>query len=828
MAPESSTNPAWRLPPPSYHLLEALGLRLIAHIPVLRDYFQLNDEIPKQIMRTSIPVAIARITIHIVPILVSTVLIAMNLKGFYLGRTLPGVLISNDITAAMLQVLAKIQELLIVSSLSTIIFSAIRVQLLYGAGVPLGLLSSGFNFSQITYFWSEEYWGSMKAPIPRRMLFPFAFLLLTAGLIAVTAGPASAVLMVPRQQDYYAGVTSFYMRGLADDLQPNRVVGLESTMDELCLNSSATSLSTCPNGGFHSLMAYAMKQQDIKNGDNLRPPTLGITGQFAGQVVPIDSMTAHVSSSLLIGDIRGLACQTSVLAPWIPVAMYQEALYDDWYKAINTIVMDLKTLSQVGVAEYKYNFKVYLSTRTVLPIVRTACSPAQNASSEEMTVNFPILPEDSCWNDIVSANFPQFQSTPSSRLKVTWVPLPSTFGAASAGMIFESPWFHNGDSRIVVGCSIDARWADGRVTERDIGFSLNNLNQSESWGLAQMGLFSNFRPLNDGSWTQITLDESWLAALTPLNEPPSPSASNMTTFEMILQSSALIDENLLNASDPTIFWNEIFPGASNRTLFLEWITALLVSDGLSRYGSDRVLNSSGPPSEWSLMDYNKRPDSYSRFLGGTDALEPPQGFDYTTFEAEIHLEGLTYQAQSITDYLSIAVLLVHIILALGHIIYVFQAHQSSGSWGTITELLILAYGSRPVSSALRNVSAGIKCIKTYRKVAIVRAANLVRSTRDKLDGDHKHAELVLLADDGVKANPVDSSVERNNRRNTWPLMSSQLTSSIELSKYSRPTSSTTALLTPRNPRSRSEDSDTRRLFGGFDKQQRTELDEFYS
>ncbi|KAI6090731.1 hypothetical protein F4821DRAFT_227723 [Hypoxylon rubiginosum] len=331
MVSESSTNPAWRLPPPSYHLLEALGLRLVAHVPLLRDYFALDSEVPKQIMQTSLSVTIARISIHIIPILVSTVMIAMNLKHFYLGRTLLGVLTNNDIATAMLQVLAKIHELLIVSSLSTIIFSIIRIQLLYGTGVPLGLLCSGFNFSQITYFWSEEYWSSMKAPIPRRTLFPFVLLLLTAGLIAVTAGPTSAVLMVPRQQDYYAGVTSFYLRGLTGDLQPSRLVSLESTMDGLCLNSSAINLSTCPSSGFYSLMAYAMKQQSIKNGDNLRPPALGIHRQFGSQYVDIDSATTHIPPSQLDGSIRGLACQTSGMAPWMPVVIYQEALYNDWY-----------------------------------------------------------------------------------------------------------------------------------------------------------------------------------------------------------------------------------------------------------------------------------------------------------------------------------------------------------------------------------------------------------------------------------------------------------------------------------------------------------------
>ncbi|RWA05881.1 hypothetical protein EKO27_g9226 [Xylaria grammica] len=833
MTSESSTQPAWRSPPLPYHILKALGLTLLAHIPGVRRRLGMNDERPKQIMRTSVPVAMAHLSIHIPPILASTVIIVVNLKHLYLGRTIPGRILDNDITTAILQIVAKLHELLIVSSISTIIFSAIRVQLLYGDGVPLGLLCSGFYFPQISYFWSDEYWGSLKSPAPRRTLFPFALLLFIAGLIAVTAGPASAVLTVPRQQSWIAGGTSFYLRGLVDDLQPSQVVGLKSTMNELCFNSSAINLSTCPSSGFSSLMAYAMKQQAVKNGDNLHGPahtsqSIGINGEFGSKNVTIDSATLQIPPSQLAGDTRGLACETSALAPWIPVMMYQEALSNDWIQTIGSITYDITKLSQIGEAEYKYNFGTDFSTRTRIPAVRTACSPAQNVSKDEMTVKFPILPKYSCWNDTASVDLHQLKSTPSSHLRVTWIPLPSTFGATSAGMVFESPWFHDGSSRIIVGCSIDARWADGRVSgppAQRPRLDVDRRDMSESWGLSHWGIYSIFRPLDDGSWTPITLDESWLAALTP------PLTANLTTFEMILQSSALVDDNLTGADNPTTFWNEAVPGASNRTLFLEWMTALLVSDGLSRYGSDWALNSSGAPSEWSLMDYRKLPDFNARFLGGSDTLERPEGLNYTTFKVKVSLEGLSYQAQLITDYLSIAVLLAHIALALGHMVYTLRTQMSSQSWGTITELLILAYNSQSSSTALLNVTAGIRCVKTYRKVAIVRSVNVARSADSESDGDQKQAKLVILAD-GIKAAPVEDLGRQSRSRVvgvTWPLMSSEVISNIELTKNTRPPSSTALSFTSRNGRSWLEDTSVRRrLLNDPEEQQRIEPDEFYS
>ncbi|KAI2614310.1 uncharacterized protein GGS25DRAFT_517157 [Hypoxylon fragiforme] len=532
---------------------------------------------------------------------------------------------------AMFRVLAKIHELLIVSSLSTIIFSVIRVQLLYGTGVPLGLLCSGFNFPQITYFWSEEYWGSMKAPIPRRTLIPFALLLSTAGLVAVAAVPASAILTSPRMQDWVAGTTSFYVRGLADDLHPSRVVGSESTMNALCLNTSAINLSTCPSSGFSSLTAYAINQQTIKNGDSLRHP-----GLFCHWTVS--------------GNVRGLACQTSVLAPWIPITMYQNPIYGDRLQTIDSLDW---TLKYVNVAEYKYKSGQSVSIRAKIPVVRTACSQAQNVSSGETAVNLPILPEYSCW-------------------------------------------------------------ADGNIG-------------------GQAGHVPTVTPNHQASKSK-PWDDSWLAALSPpLNEPSTPLASNlssMTTFETILHSSALIDTPacLTTATDPAALWDSIVPGAPNRTLFLEWLTAVLVSV-------------TGYPN-------TARPDFHARILRGANTLNPPSGFDSTTFTAAITIQGLSYQARLATDYLSIAVLLVHAVLAQAlaqaHIVYVLRARRSSVAWGTVTELVVLAYNSRPVA-------AGIECLEAYRRVVVVRAARVVGSAgsitgRGGLDSGHKQAELILLQD----------------------------------------------------------------------------------
>ena len=185
-------------------------------------------------------------------------------------------------------------------------------------------------------------------------------------------------------------------------------------------------------------------------------------------------------------------------------------------------------------------------------------------------------------------------------------------------------------------------------------------------------------------------------------------------------------------------------GSSNRTLYLEWIISLLVTDGLVRQGSSKALNTSGPASEWSPLDYNPRPDFDRQVLGYGLALEKPFAPNITTVNWYLTIQGFSYRASLSTDYLSVSVLLSHIVLALGHTVWLIYRRQSSACWDTITELVTLAQNSHPAHAVLKNTSAGIKCIGTFAKVAKVR---VVRETdlenEEPTTAPPTHVELVF-------------------------------------------------------------------------------------
>lgn len=106
-------------------------------------------EEPKLLLKRSRWTALARCGVHIIPSAVSMVVIVVNLCQLYIGVELVGESGQDSLKLGVLQVCAKVQELFIVGSLGTMIFHVLRGNLVGPSGVPLGLLGSGFSFTQI-------------------------------------------------------------------------------------------------------------------------------------------------------------------------------------------------------------------------------------------------------------------------------------------------------------------------------------------------------------------------------------------------------------------------------------------------------------------------------------------------------------------------------------------------------------------------------------------------------------------------------------------------------------------------------------------------------
>ena len=114
-----------------------------------------------------------------------------NLHGRYLGRTFD--------KQSYYQLAAKAHEIAIDASLTSIMLSYIRHELTIGDGLPFGAFLGSLQVTTVSYLWSRELWSSLFASRLRIRRIAFFILMLLCGIIAATAGPSSAVLLIPRQ-----------------------------------------------------------------------------------------------------------------------------------------------------------------------------------------------------------------------------------------------------------------------------------------------------------------------------------------------------------------------------------------------------------------------------------------------------------------------------------------------------------------------------------------------------------------------------------------------------------------------------------------------------
>ena len=186
---------------------------------------------------------------------------------------------------------------------------------------------------------------------------------------------------------------------------------------------------------------------------------------------------------------------------------------------------------------------------------------------------------------------------------------------------------------------------------------------------------------------------------------------------------ARIQESLANSNlTMTEQWNsETLLGGGNRSTYLEFMLVCVFTDGLSRLGSVNVFtNTHLPVDKWTLSNYSKKPVFTQIILkgeggGGGEALQPPpSGFDFTTLSVNVTIQDYAYKATSKTDYLAIAMIATHCVIALAHTIFSLLRGTSSSCWDSITEFLAVAWGSSGRYAELQNTGAGIRNGTTFK------------------------------------------------------------------------------------------------------------------
>ncbi|OKL63026.1 hypothetical protein UA08_01689 [Talaromyces atroroseus] len=669
---------------------------------IKRAVYGRRPQAPQPIISAGLRGVLWQCKVHLLPICGTITLSYLNLAGYFIGSNYLGLSqkIYQDLDALLLQITAKLMEIAVIASTSIVVMDLLRESLLYKPqGLPLGLLSAGFRFSDLSYFWTPDFlWGSFAS---RRIVL--TAVLVIAGLLAVLSGPASALLMIPSRTDWPAGGATFYLAGSTDSLWPTNLTSASTGIpacdspSETIINGLWLNMSSCLWNGYPAI-AQAFQALHFNTYEN--------------QI----EMSDGIMKRMLSVQIKGRVTDTWALGIDMSTGAYSTELASIWYN---------QALFGAPLAKTKYrNFQyrernsTMTAVRSTLPVVRTNCNYYENVNFLNMTNSGPQY--QSALTDVGFV-----LSTPtgynSSRITATWRAIQNNesvgitvdsqgnyvSGWPSAFLDIQVPYEGQSSDGVFFACSIDARWVAGNVVGTNVGY-LSGMPLQQAVIPTHSDLDNNnFPAINDGNWRTVRLEGSWLDSLTPV------LGSNNSGWNTL--SSATHAAGIDNSTGLIVAYVDAVGS-------LEGVISSLVVDGMSRVG---YADNGGTYTLMSDIEYliyidpEHEKKTLNDLLSGSLEL-PRSDAQSTQLRWGVTITGLAYSGNSTSYYLSLALLYVHLLLAILHTVYSVLARRSSSAWESLTDLIVLCINSSPASARLQNTSGGITEHALYKHPVWIR------------------------------------------------------------------------------------------------------------
>ncbi|KAJ5114070.1 hypothetical protein N7456_002604 [Penicillium angulare] len=663
----------------------------------------------------------------------------------------------------LLQLAAKLHEMMIVTSLSLVVLDFVRYELLFGDGLPLGLVGSGLTFNSPDFFFKKELYCTLKYIRDdgnKFRKFLFVIVVIMAGLTAALAGPSSAVLLVPKSQNWAAGGTQFYLNGSVNDFWPADLSENLSEIQSLCNRNDSTRMAICPAGGFDSLWEHwgSLNSSTFRTHE-IRPYAKDLSG--SNFYWPVSSPLSQVPPLYALGNSKNTATHaTTLIQPHAAVVVVLQQLAVDWWKSLT---------SQKGMSANQVDDRI-ISADLKNAISVVGCAKAEAMSASDKIVRFPTIDGRFNFAQRSALAIDSLNNTATDHLRFQWVHLPVRFGAASIGAVFETPWQSNGTYRAVVGCTVQAGWVPATVFTDKYTFWTGWYPWNIQYGDRTPAWSSTTQSATNG---RISLGDDWLDLLTPLASSSDSISWQPSTIESILLNAGLGSSHNSVPMD----WIDQDSGSQDRLALIEAIICSVIVDGLSRTGSHRAFNTSGPSSQWQLANYIPLPDFKKRIMGYRQALEAPRvdPENLTTIEANMQISGFSFE-RSLVTYLAMTVLLTHVLMATMHTIYILYSKRTSCSWASVTELIALSQNSSPAFDVLANTSGGVESGITFSQMTKIRVKKHASNLKVADHEIHEHVELLFGNSTAPGHQHRVSQHELDELRNrykhhvaTWPL-----------------------------------------------------------
>ena len=678
---------------------------------------------------------------HFIAILVSLAVVQLSFRNHYwMDLAPPQMDISPGITQSgalnALQFAAKLHELIIIASLTTLLMHAVRTHLLGKAGLPFGLLASGFQVSSGDFLRRKGFWASWLAGRKSDDLFtrlrylPYLLLFLASAIIATLSGPSSAIAIVPTldwfnlDHPFATNPPSYYIYNTTSPLWPSEASNSSLPWSEIDCRLPPVDegyINWCPVGGYAEIYQWS---QSLIFVDSFQ----GVNVSFEdtnGKTRRVASVRSCPPTDVVDGKASGFTLN-SFLAGAL-------TSYWDWVSS---------NLDGLALKSAQPRISLDLSVDLFAPRVNVLCRGyeyiAQTVHNQSGMV-FPSINNDpsdpshavpaSAWNISRPLNATDFK----------FIPLPHSPDGPSIGAVLFVPFTEevNGvwqQASETITCSIYAEWAPitawyEPTTSDQVQFSLLDSNPNSCLDL----------PLSTpptATAKSLTIAPIYAEAINMLIN--FTGKGNIPAILAMLQnyvvpSSKVAGGVLLETREATRTPNNITSNQAarrQRSSFVATLLAMQVTDGLARLAGNGEWPFSTPAflknttSSSNSTNHNANSTTThgitaifpqdSTTAGNTVALGPVSPTAQGWFALPITLQRYGYGyhwRDNPTVQFGISVLLIHVAMALCHVAYVTWKTGVKGeglprAWDSVGEIVAMAYDSGVAAGAGASTAVG--------------------------------------------------------------------------------------------------------------------------
>lgn len=695
--------------------LRTIGLGIV--VTAFHGYFSKNFQEPEKVaIRRSRVTALLRALIHVVPLGISIFEIVLNLRGYYVGKQFD--------KQNYLQFAAKAHEIAIQASIATILLSYIRFHISTDKGMPFGAVLGGLQFLQVSYLWSSELWSSIVSKdFQRRKKICFVSLIFVCTIIAATAGPSSANLLIARQALWSTGSNYLAINATFQDIWPDRL-DVEQ-IDRACAVINFESLhydARCPLSEIYDVLNTYGEQSTIDYEVD-SPSTTWVSNPKTvfSRVVALSPCYTFQNRSCATSP------QTAVVNGFGPESFNQASRSDKFSQS--------NRLDNYQIL-WKNYYQPYTTTSCVLDVVSN--------SSDETLLRFPRILEtiSDLEKDREIVSIPGSTkgqminnlSGDNSSFRVHWIDLPqSIFGTGIPGAVIVNPQSPNGPPYKIYQCTSDAGWGSSAIETDTLqyGQAVTSYRMNSSPKDANIGVgvydvygftyssipdFANISSLPFPE-RRISVSKDWMQFLNPTVVLPDNS-----TTAFISQYLSLATRQLEEGHVARTLADFLCVALSNTNVEAPW-------QGTYEHVFELLIISG---------------TNFCPVFNDTNTLHAACD-TCLVLEIENSVYGWLYTASETTTILAITVMLAYCLLVLGHIIYYTIFGVSSSAWDSIAELVALAMNSSPTKT-LQNTCAGIiglKALKSPVRVLVTSPGHLELVFGEVKDPDAQASTLEM-------------------------------------------------------------------------------------